>query len=110
MTVWCDVTAPALVTVPGGELVTVPGGDTVPGGVRLPVADGTAPTDQAGAASALVAVIADGTPVLAAADKPGVVPVRGVAAVSPTACAASAASACGMSHVHGPFERSPFRP
>ena len=100
-TVWCDVTTPALVTVPGRDLVTVPGGDlltvpggnTVPGRIRLLVADGTASTDQAGAASALVAIIAGGTTVLAVADKPGVVPVRGVDAVSPTACAASAASA-----------------
>jgi hypothetical protein len=96
MTVWCDDTAPALVGVPAwfsvSALVTVPGRGTVPGRVRLLVADGTAAPDQAGAASALVTMIAGGTPVLAATDKPGVVPVRGVAAASAAACAASAAS------------------
>jgi len=95
MTAWCDVAAPALVGGPAWfnvlPRVTVPGRGTVPGSLRLLVADGTTTPDQAGAASALVTGIASGTPVRAAADRPGVVPIRGVAAASAAACAASAA-------------------
>jgi hypothetical protein len=94
--VWRDATAPALIGGPArfsvSTRITVPGRGTVPGRVRLLVADGTAIPDQAGAASALVTMIADGTPMLVVTDKTGVVPVRGVVAASAAACAASAAS------------------
>jgi len=100
MTARCDVAPPALVGGPAwfGVLppVTMPGGrGTVPGSVRLPVAARTATPDQAGAAPAPapapVATIADGTPDLAATDKPGAVPMRGIAAASAAARAASVA-------------------